>query len=171
MASPEFERGPILVGKGGDVPLETFRRMLKYKSPLSVYKDLLNFSGRNKGRSDLFSQYMREGGDPKGVEVARASRGYEQPITALMAQPYESLKGLEQQTGLPAISWIAKAMQASPAFRDAFASVTGSVQPESFVVNEHTSPASQGNVNSTYKGAASRLLDEIVRAYPRRSTR
>ena len=77
------------------------------------------------------------------VELNRYAQSADVPATALLAAPYEALKGIEQHTGLPALTGPGKALRALGA-------------PVA-LPNAHTSPARLQNVTASLRGAGAGL--------------
>src|SRR3990172_7845628 len=80
----------------------------------SLYDKLLAQSGGNYGELFNKTEEARAGkpspelaGLPpeKLVELNRMAQSADVPATALLSVPYEGLKGIQQKTGIPALSW------------------------------------------------------------------
>ena len=126
-------------------------------SPAELYEQLLARTG-SSGEAFNATEYARAGQKVPGLEslsleeltqLNRYAQSADSPATALLAAPYEGLKGLEQQTGIPALSGPGRLMQ--------------KMGVPVALPNKTTSPASMGNVKASMSGALRALLQGFAR--------
>lgn len=126
-----------------------------YKRRFGGFGDLFNATELARAKSPQADPELAALPPEQLVELNRYAQGGDVPATALLAAPYEAIKGVEQGTGIPVLTGASKVMN----------TLGVPVAPP----KGNTSKASLGNVTASLKGAGQGLTEALLSAFRGRS--